>query len=161
HAPDSLFAFRQRMQQKTQLIFTPADGRGDSFRSSYRRVSAPIYRERFRLRRMRNRLAGYALQQLTVSQYRSGSDVNQQHLPGAQPPALDDLLFVELNDTGFGAGNHPSIRRVRVAKRTKTVAIQLGAHDASIAEGQGRGTVPRLILGADRFQMPLHLGLNL
>ena len=71
-------------------------------------------------------------------------EVDQQHLTRLQPPFLDDALLGDGQHAALGAHDNHVVVGDDIARRSQPVAIQGRADLASIGEGHGGGSVPRL-----------------
>ncbi len=70
--------------------------------------------------------------------------IDKQHAARLQTPLLDDLLFVDWQNTCFGSQNDKIIIRHKITGGTQTIAIKRSANLAAIGKGDSGRTIPRL-----------------
>ncbi len=81
---------------------------------------------------------------LVVAQHRAVARVDQQHLPRAQPAALDDCLRGHGHDAGFRRCRDESVGGALPAKGPESVAVERRPDHHAVAERQRGRPVPRL-----------------
>ena len=70
--------------------------------------------------------------------------VDDQHLAGAEASGVGDLVGIEIDEAGFGAGDDEAVFGHGETRGAQAVAVERGADDAAIREGDGGGSVPGL-----------------
>ncbi len=70
--------------------------------------------------------------------------VDEQHLPGLQPPLLDDLALGDVEHAHFGRHDDVVVVGDDEPRGPQAVAVERGADLAAVREGHRRRTVPRL-----------------
>ena len=73
-----------------------------------------------------------------------GRGVDQEHAARLDPPPEHHLRRRQVEDPDLGRHDHEVVIGHPVAQRPEPVAIELGAHDGAVGEGDGRGAVPGL-----------------
>ena len=71
-------------------------------------------------------------------------EVERQHLAWAKAALFDDPIVVELDRTDLRTSHDQALGGDLVATRPQAIAVQSGADEAAIREGQRRRSVPRL-----------------
>ena len=82
-----------------------------------------------------------------VAQDGTVAGVDEQDLARAQAPALDHSRRFERDHARFAGGHHQPVRGHLVAERTQAVAVEGGAGEDAVAEGQRGRSVPGLEAG--------------
>src|ERR1017187_2918259 len=77
--------------------------------------------------------------------------VDEQEPPGIEPPLLDDALLGDVEHARLGRHHHHPVVGHQVPCRTKPVAVETGANQPPVGEGDGGGTVPWLEKGGVEF----------
>ena len=72
-------------------------------------------------------------------------EVDGDHLAGAEPALLDDLLARQVHGAGLGGEREQAGAGARVARRAQAVAVDAGAEVAAVGEGDQRRPVPGLL----------------
>ncbi len=72
-------------------------------------------------------------------------EVDGDHLAGAEPALLDDLLARQVHGAGLGGEREQAGAGERVARRAQAVAVDAGAEVAAVGEGDQRRPVPGLL----------------
>ena len=70
--------------------------------------------------------------------------VDHKHLARAKTSALDHALWIEVDQASLRTGDNQAIGSNCKSTRPKSVAIECGAHNLSIAEGDRCGSIPWL-----------------
>ena len=70
--------------------------------------------------------------------------VDEEHLPGTEPPLADDVGGGELQHPGFAGHHHQAILHLPPAPRPQSIAIERSANPDAVGEGQRRRAIPRL-----------------
>ncbi len=70
--------------------------------------------------------------------------IDQEHLARLQTPLLDNFLFRNWQDAGFGSHDHHVVVGHQVAGRTQAVAVERRANLAPVGKRHRRRAVPRL-----------------
>ena len=90
--------------------------------------------------------------------------INEQHASGTQALAQHDLLFGHGQHTRLGGHDHQLVGGDAVTARPQAVAIEDGADDGAVREGQRGGPVPRFhqrgVVLVERPHGRVHLGLS-
>ncbi len=113
-----------------------------------------------RVRAKRGRLPDDRAGEFVATQNCSGAWIDDKHFAGPEAFALDDFLAVECCESDFGAEDYETVSGHCVAQRSKTVAIELGADDAAVAEDQRRRAVPGLLFAGLKREKLAQLGGN-
>ena len=87
---------------------------------------------------------GDALLQLVVGDDALLAGVDEEHAPRLQPPLLLHVLDRDVEHAHLGGHHHQAVVGDVVAGRTQAVAVQGGAHDLAVGEGDGGRAVPGL-----------------
>ncbi len=105
---------------------------------------------------MRNGVArllnGEALEDVSPAQKEPGGRIGENHFAGAKALAFGDAGFVEIHQTGFGAGDEKAIMGQGIAQGAQAIAIELGADELSIGKDQSGRAIPGLALLGERGQ---------
>src|SRR5258706_113007 len=92
---------------------------------------------------LRNRVARLldreALEDVAPAQKEPGGGIGKNHFSGAQPLALGDSRFFQINQTSLGSSDQQAVMREGVAQRAQSIAIQLRSHKLAIRENQAAG----------------------
>jgi hypothetical protein len=80
---------------------------------------------------------------LRVRDDAAGTGVHEEHAAGAHAAARQHLLLRQVDDPGL-AGEHHGVLREGVPRRPQAVAVQHGAHQLAVREGDAGGAVPGL-----------------
>ena len=101
--------------------------------------------------------------ELLVSDDSSLLHVDEQYLPGLEPPAAADAGFLDLHGARFGRHDDEIVLGREVARGPQAVAVENGAHLAAVREGDGCRTIPGLhergIVFIERAQLRVHGGI--
>ena len=95
--------------------------------------------------------AGHLALGLSAVEHHVAPRVHHQHLPGAKAAALHDVRGIEVGHADLRAGDHETALRDLVAAGTQAVAVDRGAGDDAVREGESGRTVPRLHQGRVEF----------
>ena len=79
-----------------------------------------------------------------VVQDLAGLGVDQEEATGLQPPLLDDAVLGDGQHPGLGGHHHPTVLRDQPAGRPEAVAVEGGADQAAVGEGDRGGAIPGL-----------------
>ena len=79
-----------------------------------------------------------------VVQDLAGLGVDQEQPARLQPPLLADALLGDRQHPGLGGHHHPTVLGDQPAGRAEAVAVEGGADQAAVGEGDGGGAVPGL-----------------
>src|SRR5206468_12263747 len=85
---------------------------------------------------------GQALFALGVAEH-AAAGVDEQHLAGAEPAALDETVAADVDGARFGAADDETVLADGVAEGTKAVAVEGGAHANPVGDDDAGGAVPR------------------
>src|SRR5260370_42644023 len=111
--------------------------------------------------RSRNRVACLSnretLEDIAPAQKEASCGIRKNHFAGAEPLALGDAGFVEIDQAGFGAGDEQAVVRQGVAERAQAIAIQLRSHKLAVRKDESGWTVPRFALLRKRGHRPAHI----
>ena len=88
------------------------------------------------------------------------SKIDEQHLAGLQTPFGDDLLFGNRQHAHLRRHHDETVVGDEITRRTQTVTIERRADLASVGEGHGGGTVPRLHQRRVMFVERLAIGVH-
>src|SRR5208282_5524706 len=69
--------------------------------------------------------------------------VDEEHAAGLEAALFADVFSGDVENAGFGSKHNKVVFGDDVAAGAQTVAVECGADNASIGEGDGGGTVPR------------------
>ncbi len=89
-------------------------------------------------------LGGEAFLQLVVPDDPPFLEIDQEHLPGLQPPLDADFLRRNVQHADFARHDDDVVVGHVVAARTQAVPVQHRADVSAVGEGDGRGAVPGL-----------------
>ncbi len=152
HAPDAVLAgAAHRFEPVAQILEAPAEGDlardaigpGELGRLGRRRGRPQRANAPGRPAREGSPARHLALR-LRVPQDRLAARVDHQEFARAEAAAVDHQGGVEIDQPRLGARDHQSVPGDLVAAGSEAVAIERGAHDHAVGEGQCRGPVPRL-----------------
>ena len=151
HAPHGVLARRGHgLRDVAQVLEAPAEGElaRDELGAVARRGGDPGSRAKRADRAGGPASVGAAAGHLPlgvgVAEDGLASRVHDDHLTGAQAPALDDLPRVQVHEPHLGPGDEQTVARDLVATGPQAVAVQRRAGDDAVRERQRRGPVPRL-----------------
>ena len=104
-------------------------------------------------------LAGDPVLELLVGDDPPLSGVHQEHAPRLQAALVQHLLRRHLQNPHLGAHDDAVVTGDVVARRTQAVAVEGGADDGAVGEGDGGGAVPGLHqAGVELVEGPLVVG---
>ena len=89
-------------------------------------------------------LCGQLFLYLAVIVYLALLGIDEQDFSWLQPSLLGYVLWVEVHDSHLRCHHHHVVLGYGIACRAQTVTVEQTAGEASVAEEQGGGTVPRL-----------------
>lgn len=136
HAPVRFLAVRQGGEERFELIVGPSGGNGKSLGIAGNRW---IGRGRKRdvaygRRVVPSLMHGETLENFSPAEEQAGCRIGKNHFAGTKTLALGDARFIEIDQTGFGAGNEKTIVRKRVAQRAEAIAVELCANELAVGE---------------------------
>ena len=89
-------------------------------------------------------LAGERGLDLLVADDAAGGGVDEEHPAGLEPAAADDPLGLEVEHAGLGGEHDEAVVGDPVAARAQAVAVEHGADEGAVGEGDAGRAVPRL-----------------
>src|SRR6266851_1403010 len=153
HAPIRFFAAGQRGKENLELIVGPAGSARDALWVIDGNQRYGGWSCQHSLRNGVARLMDCkALENVAPAQKEPGSGIGKDHFSGAEPLALSDTRFFQIDQAGLGPGNQQAIMCKGVAQRAQAIAVQLRSYKLAIREHQRRGTIPRFALLRNRGQ---------
>ncbi len=171
HGADRLFAAcAHRAEQDAQIFFAVAVGalaaqqRLRIGRDDARRLGQGIERDLLLLEPLGVGLAGgEALLDFGVGDDALLHGVDQEHATGLQAALLADVLGGHVEDAGFRGEDDEIVLGDDVAAGAQTVAVERGADDAAVGEGNGCRPVPwfhqRCVVLVERALVLVHVGI--
>ena len=70
--------------------------------------------------------------------------IDYKHLSGTKPPTVDNLFWVQINQTRLGPSDNQACASHREAARSQPVAIQHSPDNLPIAKRDSRRPIPGL-----------------
>ena len=89
-------------------------------------------------------LVGVLVANLVVPDHTALRRIDLEHLARAEAARAQDVLRLNVDGTHLGGEDDAVVARDVVARRTQAVAVERGAEDVAVREGDGGGAVPRL-----------------
>ena len=89
-------------------------------------------------------LVGVLVANLVVPDHTALRRIDLEHLAWSEAARAQDVLRLHVDGTHLGGEDDAVVARDVVARRTQAVAVERGAEDVAVREGDGGGAVPRL-----------------
>ena len=89
-------------------------------------------------------LVGVLVADLVVPDHAALRGIDLEHLARSEAARAKDVLRLNVDGANLGGEDDAVVARHVVARRAQAIAVERGAEDAAVREGDGGGAVPRL-----------------